>query len=95
MKGHTAILLVWAVFVCCVVVGSLLPATSPVIAVVGRMQVSDKVLHFGAYLALSLLPVIGFRDRRRCELRHVVGPSHSRRDHHPLSMPSASDSLPA
>ena len=65
MKGNTAILLAWAVFVCCVVVGSLLPATSPVLAAVGRLHVSDKVLHFAAYLALSLLPVIGFRDRRR------------------------------
>ena len=65
MKSNTAILLAWAVFVCCVVVGSLLPATSPVMAAVGRLHVSDKVLHFAAYLALSLLPVIGFRDRRR------------------------------
>jgi VanZ family protein len=29
------------------------------------MRGSDKVLHFCAYLALSLLPVIGFRDRRK------------------------------
>ena len=34
-------------------------------AVVGRMHISDKVLHFCAYLALSFLPVIGFRDKRR------------------------------
>ena len=32
---------------------------------VGRLHISDKVLHFCAYVALSLLPVIGFRDRRR------------------------------
>jgi hypothetical protein len=31
---------------------------------VGRLHVSDKVLHFCACLALSPLPVIGFRDRR-------------------------------
>jgi VanZ family protein len=31
----------------------------------GRLNINDKVMHFGAYLALSLLPVIGFRDRRR------------------------------
>jgi VanZ family protein len=29
------------------------------------LQISDKVLHFCAYLALSSLPVIGFRERRR------------------------------
>jgi VanZ family protein len=31
---------------------------------IGRLHVNDKVMHFGAYLALSFLPVIGFRDRR-------------------------------
>ena len=65
MKGNTAILFLWAALICCVVVGSVLPATSPVMAAVGRMHVSDKVLRFCAYLALSLLPVIGFRDRQK------------------------------
>jgi VanZ family protein len=51
--------------ICCVIIGSLLPGTSPVMVAVGRLHISDKVLHFCAYLALSLLPVIGFRDRRR------------------------------
>jgi VanZ family protein len=32
---------------------------------IGRLQIWDKLQHFGAYLALSFLPVIGFRDRRR------------------------------
>ena len=62
---RTVILALWAVLMCCVVVGSLLPAASPVMVAVGRLHVSDKVLHFSAYLALSLLPVVGFRDRRR------------------------------
>jgi hypothetical protein len=31
----------------------------------GRLHINDKVQHFCAYLALSSLPVIGFRDRRR------------------------------
>ena len=48
-----------------VTVGSLLPGTSPVVAKLGRLPVSDKVIHFGAYLLLALLPVIGFRDRRQ------------------------------
>ena len=61
---RTVILGFWAALICCVVAGSLLPATSPVMAAVGRLHVSDKVLHFCAYLALSSLPVIGFRDRR-------------------------------
>jgi hypothetical protein len=59
------ILSLWAVLICCVVIGSLLPAASPVMVDIGRLHVNDKVMHFGAYLALSFLPVIGFRDRRR------------------------------
>lgn len=54
-----------AVLVGCVVAGSLLPSGSPLMVEVGRLHVSDKVLHFSAYLALALLPVIGFQDRRR------------------------------
>ncbi len=62
---RAVILVLWGVLMGCVAVGSLLPAASPVMVVVGSLHVSDKVLHFGAYLALSLLPAIGFRDRRR------------------------------
>src|ERR1035441_6860916 len=57
-------LLLWAALMCCVVIGSLLPAASPVMVDIGRLHVNDKVMHFCAYLALSFLPVIGFRDRR-------------------------------
>ena len=59
------IMVLWAVLIGCVIVGSLLPAASPVMVDIGRLHVNDKVMHFGAYLALSFLPVIGFRDRRR------------------------------
>ena len=62
---HIAILTVWSVLICCVVIGSLLPAASPLMVDIGRLRINDKVMHFGAYLVLSLLPVIGFRDRRR------------------------------
>jgi len=62
---RTIILSFWAVLLCCVVIGELLPAASPVMAAVGRLHINDKVQHFCAYLALSLLPVIGFPDRRR------------------------------
>src|SRR5664280_1367721 len=57
-------LLLWAALMCCVVIGSLLPAASPVMVDIGRLHVNDKVMHFCAYLALSFLPVIGIRDRR-------------------------------
>jgi len=62
---RTALLAVWAVLIGCVVVGSLLPAANPVMVAVGRLHINDKVQHFCAYFALSFLPVIGFRDRRR------------------------------
>jgi len=55
----------WALLIGCVVIGSLSPAASPLMLDIGRLRINDKVMHFCAYLALSLLPVIGFRDRRR------------------------------
>ena len=64
-RWRVRILVIWAVLICCVVVGSLLPASSSLVVAVGRLHVWDKLQHFGAYLALSSLPVIGFRDRRR------------------------------
>jgi VanZ family protein len=66
------ILALWVVLILCVIVGELLPAASPVMVDIGRLHVSDKVLHFCAYLALSSLPVIGFRDRRRGILAAVT-----------------------
>ena len=65
LRPRNLIMLLWAVLICCVVIGSLLPTASPVMVAVGRLHINDKVMHFSAYLALSLLPVIGFRDRRR------------------------------
>ena len=59
------ILAFWAVLMGSVIAGSLLPAGSPVVVAIGRLPISDKVVHFCAYLALSCLPVIGFRDRSR------------------------------
>jgi hypothetical protein len=62
---RTGVLVLWVGLMACVVLGSLLPAASPVMIAVSRLHTSDKVLHFCAYLFLSALPVIGFRDRRR------------------------------
>jgi VanZ family protein len=64
-SNHTALLTVWAVLICCVVVGSLLPASNPVMVDIGRLHINDKVQHFCAYLVLSFLPVIGFRGHRK------------------------------
>jgi VanZ family protein len=65
MTRRILILSLWVVLLGCVVIGSLLPAANPVMVDIGRLQINDKVMHFCAYLALSFLPVIGFRDRRR------------------------------
>ena len=59
------VLFLCAVLIRCVVIGELLPAASPLMVAIGRLHVWDKLQHLSAYLALSFLPVIGFRDRRR------------------------------
>lgn len=59
------ILLGWMFAIVCVIVGSLLPASSPAIRALDRLGISDKAMHFSAYLLLSCLPVVALRDRRR------------------------------
>ncbi len=44
------------------VVGSLLPGSSPPLALVGG--ISDKLLHFAAYAVLAVLAVAGAENRR-------------------------------
>jgi VanZ family protein len=58
-------MLVVAVLVVCVVIGSLLPPESAVMVALSSLPLRDKLLRFCAYVAMSALPVIGFRDRRR------------------------------
>jgi hypothetical protein len=48
-NNRTLLLVLWAVLLCCVVIGSLLPAASPVMVAIGRLHINDKVQHFGAY----------------------------------------------
>lgn len=55
----------WALLVGAVVIGSLVSGTSPLMVELGTFHISDKVMHYGAYLALSLLPVVGIADRRK------------------------------
>ncbi len=63
-RGRIATLTLWVLLTCCVITGSLLPINSPVMAAVWRLHVSDKALHFCAYMALSVLPAAGCRNRR-------------------------------
>jgi VanZ family protein len=63
-QNQRAVLMVlWAVLICCTVVGSLLPASSPVMRAVGRLPVSQKVLHFCAYTSLALMALVAVRRR--------------------------------
>jgi VanZ family protein len=61
---RTVTLILWAALICSVVIGSLAPAGSALMVAIGRLSINDKVMHFCAYAALSLLPLIGFNDRR-------------------------------
>ena len=60
---QTFILILWAVLICCVIVGSLLPAKSSVIVGIGRLHISLKVLHFFAYASLALIALVAIRRR--------------------------------
>ena len=60
---QTLLMALWAVLICCVVVGSLVPAKSSVIVAIGRLHISLKVLHFFAYASLALIPLVAIRRR--------------------------------
>ena len=60
---HTVLMILWVVLICCVVVGSLVPAASPVIVAIGRVHISLKVLHFCAYTSLALIALVAVRRR--------------------------------
>ena len=53
----------WLLSILLVPIGSLLPAGSPVMRAVGRLPVSDKVLHFCAYTWLALLALLAIKRR--------------------------------
>lgn len=59
------VLTLWVILIGSVISGSLLPASSPIMIRIGRLQINDKVMHFCAYMALSLLPVVGFKESRK------------------------------
>jgi VanZ family protein len=53
----------WLVGLAAVIVGSLAPAHSPVIELLGRAHLNDKFEHFTAYALLAALPAL---ERFRC-----------------------------
>ncbi len=52
---------VWAITVVGVTVGELLPGNSAIMQAVAATHINDKILHFGAYCLLTLVPVAVFR----------------------------------
>ena len=57
--------IVWLVSLAAVIIGSLVPAQSPIIGLIDQAHLNDKVQHFGAYAVLAALPALArFRCRR-------------------------------
>ena len=53
----------WVLAILIVIVGSLLPGNSTPIRMLDRLEISDKLQHFGAYAVLAALPAI--HERRK------------------------------
>ena len=64
--------LLWLFSVLLVIIGSLLPASSPLIRAVERLPVSQKVLHFCAYTWLALLALLAIKRRSLAVLAALV-----------------------
>ncbi len=58
-KGAIALVL-WLAAVLIVITGELLPAQSAPMMWMSSMEISDKLMHFGAYAALAFIPCFGF-----------------------------------
>ena len=65
---QTLLMALWAVLICCVVVGSLVPAKSSVIVGIGRLHISLKVLHFCSYTALASIALTAVPRRSNAVL---------------------------
>jgi VanZ family protein len=48
-----------------VVIGSLVPERSVIKSSINALGVNDKIEHFTAYFALTVPPMLGFKNRRR------------------------------
>ncbi|HEY1206198.1 MAG: VanZ family protein [Bryobacteraceae bacterium] len=60
--SHCRILIfLWAITIVGVVIGELLPGNSGIMQAVAATGINDKLLHFGSYCLLTLVPVTTFR----------------------------------
>jgi hypothetical protein len=55
----------WLAAICAVIIGSLSTGNSSLMRAVGALGISDKVLHFAAYVLLAVLPVLGIKGNIR------------------------------
>jgi hypothetical protein len=65
-------LLVWLAAVTVVSTGELLPGNSAPMLWLGSTEISDKVVHFGAYAMLAFIPCFGFATRTGISLSMVL-----------------------
>ena len=63
--------LLWALAILLVIVGSLLPGSSMPMRALGQLDISDKLMHFAAYLVLAFLPAL--HERRPALIAAFVG----------------------
>ena len=63
-KAPIKSIVLWAIVMVGVIIGELLPGNSQILSAVSSFGLSDKALHFGAYLLLSAIPSFGFERRR-------------------------------
>ena len=63
-QSKTLLRVVWSLAILAVVIGSLLPAHSLPMRMLDRLEISDKIEHFGAYALLAFLPAIHERLQR-------------------------------
>jgi VanZ family protein len=61
---RTLLQMVWAALIGLVVIGSLLPAATVPIRMIGALHINDKALHTVAYVSLAFLPALYERRRR-------------------------------
>ena len=66
------LILLFAAGVAVVIIGSLLPASSPVMTAVGKLPLTDKALHFTAYLALATVAALA-RPGLRNAMAFAIG----------------------
>jgi len=55
---------IWGAAIAVVITGELLPGNSPVLAWAASLRLSDKEMHFAAYLLLATIPALGFEFRK-------------------------------